>query len=224
MPDTMPQFDLMLFLGLLSEYSTQLIFAFFAVHLVWIAILWLWWRRHLHVLANCMDDFTRGLKHRSGLDRWCHPTEQIEAFLADVRDVMSGPKDSPDRAALQIRIRIFDEKRRYLNSYLFETCNDLSRTMIEIYPLLGILGTLLAMGVGLATRAAGNSASSATMLTSRLGEAIWSTVAGLIASVFLMLINSLLDARFQRLHENRIAIREAVHHVKRELSTSGGSL
>ncbi len=210
-------------LGVISQFSTRIVSGIFLMHLFVFFVLWLWWRQHLRVLVQTLRDFTSKLNHQSRLDAWCHPTEQIDAFLADVKDVMAGPKDSEDRKQLQLRLKLFDEKRRYLSAVGFETSYNICRTMIEAYPLFGILGTLLAMAVGLASRQAGDGTGNVTMIVSRLGEAIWCTVVGLVATLVLMFINSIIEPRFQKLQENRTAIRDAVQHVKRELSTSGGS-
>ena len=55
------------------------------------------------------------------------------------------------------------------------------------------------------------------MLVTRLGDAIWGTVTGLLATVVLMFLNSFLEPGFQRLAENRAHVRETVARVKREL-------
>lgn len=223
MPEVINEKTLIQVLGIVSQFSTQIVCVIFLFHLCVFFVLWLWWRQHLRVLVQTLRDFTSKLQNQSRPDAWCHPTEQIDAFLADVKDVMAGPKDSEDRKQLQTRLKLFDEKRRYLSAVGFDTSYNICRTMIEAYPLFGILGTLLAMAVGLASRQAGDGGGNVTMIVSRLGEAIWCTVVGLVSTLILMFINSIIEPRFQKLQENRAAIRDAVQHVKRELSTSGGS-
>ena len=220
MPGFIDQQQLLSLLGVLSACSMPFICLLFVAHLFAFGVLWVWWRRHLRVLASALDDFTRGLKHRSVLDGPLHLSEQIDAFVADVRDVIDGDQTSADRELLRTRVQLFDEKRRYLSSVRFETFYNICGTMIESYPLFGILGTLLAMGVGLAARQAETGGTNtAAILVTRLGEGIWATIAGLSATVVLMFINSILEPRFQRLHHSRDAVRDAVHRVKRELST-----
>ena len=224
MPNFIDQQQLLSVLGVLSACSMPFICLLFLGHLFAFFVLWIWWRRHLRVLVSSLDDFTRGLKHRSVLDSTSHLTEQIDAFVADVRDVIDGDKTSIDRDLLRGRVQLFDEKRRYLSSVMFETAYNICGTMIESYPLFGILGTLLAMGVGLAARQAGTGGTNtAAILVTRLGEGIWATIAGLSATVILMFINSILEPRFQRLHQSRDAVRDAVHRVKRELSLMPGA-
>ena len=158
----------------LSSLSTLVIAAACAVHLFAFFVLWIWSRRDLRTIASALDDFTRGLKHRSVLDTTSHLSDQIEAFLVDVNEVLESPSNEGDRQLLLQRMSILDEKRRYLHSLVFETWYNLCRTMIEAYPLAGVLGTILAIGAGLNTDT-GAAASAVSSIVSHFGDAIWST-------------------------------------------------
>ena len=202
----------------LSAVSTTVIVGAFAVHLFAFCVLWVWWRRDIQAIAGSLDEFTRGLKHRSVLDSTGHLSDQIEAFLTDVREVLDMPDANGEQKTLAHRIAILDEKRRYLNSMFFETNYNICRTMIEAYPLLGVLGTILAIGAALQTGDGEAASATVSTIVSRFGDAIWSTFAGLAAAIFLMFLNSSLEPRFQRLAENRKNVRETVALAKRELA------
>jgi biopolymer transport protein ExbB len=201
-------------LNSLSIASTFIIAVAGVVHLLFFCILWLWYRHDLRRIAAALDDFTRGIKHRSVLDRSCHLSDQIEAFLADVAEILGHPSRVEDRKLLLDRMNVLDEKRRYLHSLGFDISYNVCRSMIEAYPLLGILGTILA--IGLAVQGGGAGATPA-MIVQRFGEAIWSTCAGLVAAVVLMFLNSLVETSFTRLSENRHHVYQMVTKVKREL-------
>ena len=207
------------FTGMLNQFSalsTYVIVACFAVHLFVFFTLSLWARRDLRNMASALFDFTRGLKHQSLLDRSAPLSDQVDAFLADVNDVMDDPARAADRRSLHIRMQIMDEKRRYLNSMAFETVYNMARTMIEAYPLGGIVGTVLAIGAALNADAGG--VASVDAIVRRFGESIWCTFAGLVATIILLFINSFLEPGFNRLAENRQHVRQTVARVKRELS------
>jgi biopolymer transport protein ExbB/TolQ len=184
------------------------------VHLIAFAVLILWARADRKRIAQTLERFTAGLPHRSRMDFHVHLSDQIEAFLADIRDVLAAPPPSPDRAKLVDRIRVLDERRDYLQSLRFETAWNVARTMIEAYPLAGVLGTILAIGSALAA----DDQASVNVIVSRFGDAIWSTFAGLAAAIVLMLISSIVEPGFARLSENRLHVREMAGRVKRELS------
>lgn len=205
----------------LSSLSTLVIGAACAVHLFAFFVLWVWSRRDLRTIASALDDFTRGLKHRSVLDTTAHLSDQIEAFLVDVNEVLEAPSGEGDRQLLLQRMSILDEKRRYLHSLSFATWYNLSRTMIEAYPLAGVLGTILAIGAALQNDG-GTQVTAVSSIVTHFGEAIWSTFAGLTACIVLMFLNSLLEPRFMRLTENRQHVRDVVARAKRELTLNAG--
>lgn len=199
----------------LSSVSTTAIAAAAAVHLAFFALLWVWFRRDTRVIAASLDRFTRGLKHRSVLEATGSLGDQIEAFLADVREVLSSPNATEERRLLRERIGILDERRGYLHALPFETAYNVARTMVEAYPLAGTVGAVLAIGAALS---APESDSTVSDIVTQFGEAIWSTFAGLASAIVLMFVNSLLEPRFARLGENRAHVRETVARAKRELA------
>lgn len=205
-------------LARLSTVSTTVIAAAAAVHLAFFALLWVWFRRDTRVIAASLDRFTRGLRHRSVLEATGSLGDQIEAFLADVREVLSSPDAADERRLLRERIGILDERRGYLHALPFETAYNVARTMVEAYPLAGTVGAVLAIGAALS---APESESTVSSIVTQFGEAIWSTFAGLTAAILLMFVNSLLEPRFARLGENRANVRETVARAKRELALAG---
>ncbi len=206
----------------LSEFSTYIIASLCAAHVLMFLVLSGWARRDLRQIATSLDDFTRGLKHRSLLGSTAHLSDQIDAFIADINEVLNDESRQDDRKTLLHRMNILDEKRRYLSSMLFQTTYNMCRTMVEAYPLAGVLGTILAIGAAMQSRTAGAATSTVSLIVERFGDAIWSTFAGLVAAILLMFLNSLVEPRFQRLSENRDHIQEMVAKAKRELSLSTG--
>lgn len=203
----------------ISTYTTPAIVIVGGVHLFVFFFLWVWSGRDLRNIASALFDFTRGLRHQSVLDTTAHLSDQIDAFLADVNETLESSGRHDERVALLQRMKILDEKRRYLTSMSFETFYNMARTMIEAYPLMGVLGTILAIGAALQTESAASDPAANTLglVLARFGEAIWSTAAGLIAAMLLMFVNSILEMPFGRLAENRRHVREMIARVKREL-------
>ncbi|QDT37461.1 MotA/TolQ/ExbB proton channel family protein [Stratiformator vulcanicus] len=205
----------------LSGISTLVIAGFCGAHVLAFAVLSIWAGRDLRVIASSLDQFTRSLRHRSILEGTAGLADQIQAFLADVREVLDNPKAVEERRSLLDRIKVLDEKRGYLNSLSFETAWNVARTMIEAYPLAGVLGTILAIGSALAGDASTGDASAVSVIVARFGDAIWSTFAGLTAAILLMFLSSILEPRFARLTESRANVRDVIARAKRELTVSG---
>ena len=218
MPFKIPQSgDVGEWLQFLSSLSTPAIAVFAVLHLLFFAILRQWYSRDLRLIAGTLDDFTRGLKHRSVLDRSTSLTSQIDAFVQDINDVLTDSSRKEDRSECLRRMHILDEKRRYLESLSFETATHAARTMIEAYPLSGVLGTVLAIGSALQADASAKAASTVNVVMERFGDSIWSTFTGLFAAIVLMFVNSVLEIRFNRLTDSRTHVRDMVARAKREL-------
>ncbi len=203
----------------LSGLSATVIVGAAVFHLFCFFILSMWYRRDLSVIVGCLDDFTRELKHRSVLGRNAPLTNQVDAFVEDINDVVNDPTRVGDRTECLRRIHILDERRSYLDSLSFETASNMARTMIEAYPLAGVLGTILAIGSALQRNdAAQDAAATMSAIVTRFGDAIWSTFCGLAAAIVLMFINSMLETRFERLTQSRSHVRDMVAKAKRELA------
>jgi biopolymer transport protein ExbB/TolQ len=207
----------------LSSISTLAIVITFGAHLAFFAWLTAWARRDERRMAADLEAFTRDLKHRSVLERGLPLSDQIEAFLADVKDALDDPAKTSERQSLWQRMKILDEERRYLQSQKFETSYNICRTMIEAYPMAGILGTILAIGAALQLgKQSGDAATTVATIVQYFGDAIWSTFAGLVAAMTLMFFNSVVETRFRRLAENRAHVRETITRAKREMSLAQG--
>ena len=208
-------------LNYLAGLAATVIVGAAVFHMFGFFVLWLWHRRDLSVIAGCLDNFTRDLKHRSVLGRSAPLANQIDAFVEDINDVVTDSSRSADRTACLQRMHILDERRSYLDSLSFETSTNIARTMIEAYPLAGVLGTILAIGSALQkSETATAAATTMSRIVERFGDAIWSTFAGLAAAILLMFINSFLETRFDRLTQCRTHVRDVVAKAKRELAMS----
>jgi len=206
----------------LANLATVVIASLFVVHVAAFVWLWVWSKRDLRQIAGSLDDFTRGLKHRSILGATGHLSDQIEAFISDINEALDDSTRVEDRKALLYRMNVLDERRGYLHSMLFETSYNIWRTMIDAYPLAGVLGTILAIGVALQAPPGGESTASVNVIVNQFGNAVWSTFAGLASAIVLMFLNSCVEPPFQRLSENRQHVREMVAHAKRELAFTSG--
>lgn len=208
-------------LNRLSSLSAPVIAGVACFHLLVFFWLMAWSRRDLRRMAWDFDQFTRELKYRSILERGSNLSDQIDAFLADIKDVLDDPSKSVERQNLWQRMRILDEERRYLQSHSFETLYTMCRSMIEAYPLAGVLGTILAIGAALQS-GQGNAQQTISDIVRNFGESIWATFFGLVSAMVLMFVNSIVETKFRRLAENREHVRETVARAKRELSISAG--
>jgi biopolymer transport protein ExbB/TolQ len=203
-------------LAALSENFPWIILAFAVIHaglFSWLAVAY---RQMTSRLGAHLENLVRGFSSHSDIDRGLSIDDDINLFLADLQDVIRNPAKLHELEDLRTRLIYKDEARPYLKTASFERVYSLSRTLIEIYPLLGILGTVLAIGCGLAAQASASPESGAAIdaVVKNFGNSIWSTFMGLLFAVIYMILNAFWEPSFQRLMEHQTNVREVITAAK----------
>jgi len=134
----------------LSNHSVAGIILLAGVHVLLFAFLCIYRGREVLRLRSYLVNVLGARFRRTSEDPDRTVDEVIDSFFHDVRDVL-GTRPTGERRELCERLLTKDEDRKYLRKKWFETLYSIARTMIEAYPLAGILGTVLAIGVGLET-------------------------------------------------------------------------
>ena len=208
------------------DHFYLLILCLAAVHLAGFAWLARERTRQSQWLAGHLHNLVGGFTSHADADPYATIDEQIDSFLANIREVLDDPSRPTDLQKLHEQIVAKDETKKYLRGTRFETLYSLARTTIEIYPLLGIMGTVLAIALALNNHSStGNtSADAAGMVTERIVQnfagSIWATLAGIGCGIILLIINAALEPGFGRLLDHRVEVREAVAAVKTQLGSS----
>jgi biopolymer transport protein ExbB/TolQ len=183
---------------------------------------WLWRQRcrQAQWLAAHLENLVRGFSSHADRDPDASIDERVDSFLGNIREVLSDPARGDDQKKLYEKILAKDESKTYLRSSRFETLYSIARTSIEIYPLLGIMGTVLAIGLALNSPGADDAASLASeRIVRNFAGSIWATLAGIGCGIVLLLVNAALEPAFQRLLEHRWDVRETISAAKTQLGT-----
>jgi len=228
-----------------ADNASFLICCFAAVHFVVLSVLRVWWGRTLVTLQDYLRSLLANIKGTSDPRSIGDLDDQIEAFLLDVRAILTQEHFQHERDEIRTRVIAKKEQRPYLRAKAFERWYSVARAAVEIYPLAGILGTILAMAVSLAPggqpetvveSAAGNTAvvadagQSGTVgadkeaaettvagIVTNFRSAIWSTFFGLLFAIVFMGITAWYEPSFTRLVEYRAAVREAIREAERSM-------
>jgi len=184
------------------------------------AMLWFWLvvysRSRKRQLADYLSNAVRAFSRQSDVTYNMSIDERINVFIADIRDAISGSGSQDGTRALLDRLLTKDESRLYLKSHRFEIGYSVTRTLIEIFPLLGIVGTVIAIWAGMNTSGM-NDADKVTKVVQNFGHSVVSTAFGLGAAILFMLVNSWFEPEFERLLEYSHEIRDVVAHAKIKL-------
>src|SRR5947209_10563385 len=139
----------------ITDHFYWIILVLGTVHGIGFVALWQARNRRVRQLESHLTNLVGGLSRRSDHDPSDTVDERIDGFVADIREVIQNPHSPAEVRRLYERIVSKDELRRYLQGTKFETWYNVARTGIEIYPMLGIIGTVLAIAIGLNARAPG---------------------------------------------------------------------
>jgi biopolymer transport protein ExbB len=199
------------------DHFYWLILIMAAAHLVGFFRLWRERQRQSLWLAEHLENLLQGFSSRADRDPYPTLDERIDSFLANIREVLSDPSRSGDRQRLHEQIIAKDETKKYLRGSRFETLYSLARTTIEVYPLLGIMGTVLAIALALNTPAGEAAASATERIIENFAGSIWATLAGIGCGIVLLMVNALVEPSFQRLLEHRAEVREVIAAAKTQL-------
>lgn len=216
----------------LVDHFYLFILALGVAHFVILLVLWRWERTQTKGLAAYLSNLVRIFSSRADMDPRTTVHDRIDGFIADIREVLSDRQRHEDRERLYQRIVIKDELKPDMQGGRLETLYNFARTGIEAYPLLGILGTVLAIGLGLnaprpvvsavptavearvdapgATRSPDTTGS----IIRNFANSIWSTCAGIAFAIVLMLVNALIEPGFDRLAKHRHDVREVIGAAK----------
>ena len=172
-------------------------------------------------LADFLFNAVGTLKRRSDLARNMSIDERINVFMADIRDAIdSSAKD--EAQTLLDRLMTKDEERLYLKTHRFERWYSIARTSIEAFPLLGIIGTVIAIGAGMNVSGA-NDAEKVSRVVQNFGHSVWSTAFGLGAAIVFMGVNAWFEPEFERLLGYADSIREMIAHAKTKLGLAAAN-
>lgn len=225
-----------------SDHFYWIILALATFHAIGFVVLFRARNTRVRQLESHLANLVGVLSRRSDEDPTHTIDERIDSFITDIREVLQHPHSVAEVQRLYDRIVSKDELRRYLQGTKFETWYNVARTGIEIYPLLGIVGTVLAIGLGLNTPAsapAGNPASSTNMvappgsgaaasaepsmssstgaIVKNFASSIWATLTGLVCAIIFMMCNAYLEPGFTRLIDHRTNVRNVISHAKSQL-------
>ena len=149
-------------------------------------LLWIWLliesKARKSSLADYLFNAVRTLSRRSDLAQNMSIDERISFFISDIRDAIESPANKEDARSLLDRLMTKDESRLYLKTHGFEVRYSIARTFIEIFPLLGIVGTVLAIWAGMNTSGM-NDADKISRVVQNFSHSVISTGIGLGAGV-----------------------------------------
>jgi biopolymer transport protein ExbB/TolQ len=203
-------------LNFLANHSPLLILLIGAGHAAVFAVL----RRMAGLESARLKSFLATLhRHVAGktdADVTKDDLDLIEDYLGDIEKLFGDPAHEEELAAIRRHLLAKTESLNAKGIARLQSWHAPSRAFIEAYPFLGIIGTLLAMGVALpqASGAGAVEAEAMAGIVQAFSAAIWSTVWGLALAILFLILNSTLEPKLDRLVEDERLTRDFVIRLK----------
>jgi biopolymer transport protein ExbB/TolQ len=162
-------------------------------------------RRLVHYLEDILGSYRRS---NADVDRTVH--EQIDCFVQDIREVLD-EHTGQRRKELCQRLLTKDEARSYLKRDRSEWLYSVSRTLVEVHPLNGILGTVLAIAASMSVAGAEKTSAS---IVSNFANATSTTLVGLLAGVVFMIWHASMAPAVRRHYDHLGQVRQIVQSAR----------
>jgi len=147
----------------------------------------------------------------------------IDAHIKTISDgLMIWTKAEKENTLLRMELKE-ESKHQYDDLNFFVILYSLARSIIEVFPLLGILGTLLAIGAGFGGEEKVESEQIKSVIKN-FKDSVWVSAGGISCAIFYTLVNSYCEPIFEKLVTNKSKINDLISEAKKSVRFSANSI
>lgn len=185
-----------------------IIFLFAAVEVFLIIRMFLMMKKHEGVLLDVSDNLLKGFRDAPDRDSEQMINERIQASLDYIhRKINEDPSVKPDFAKNASKII---QRPLYQRHYKIEIYASVMSTLVQVFPLLGILGTILAIAQ---TAFQSGGQIDVSTLSNAFVLAMDTTILGITFSILFMVIESALQPKIERVINESNDFKQIVANV-----------
>lgn len=185
-----------------------IIFAFVFCEIYLVVSMHLMMKKHELVLLDVSDNLLKGFRDAPDKDSEQTISERIQASLDYInRKINEDPNLKPDFAKNANKII---QRPLYSRHYKIEIYASIMSTLVQVFPLLGILGTILA--IAQTAFQSGGQIDSAS-LSNAFVLAMDTTILGITFSILFMVIESALQPKVERVINESNHYKQIVSNV-----------
>ncbi len=179
--------------NILTNNIFLIIYGFAAIEIYLIASVFFMLKKHQMVLLDVTDNLLKGFSDAPDKDSTQHVHEKIQSSLQFITNKLSShPEMKKDFHKNAERI---NERPFYNRHYTIEIYASIMSTLVQIFPLLGILGTILAIAQ---TSFQPGATIDVSALSNAFVLAMDTTILGISFSIIFMVIESTFQAKIER--------------------------
>jgi biopolymer transport protein ExbB/TolQ len=193
---------------LMTENIFPIIYIFAAIEVYLVITIFILLRKHDKTLIDATDNLLKGFEDAPDKDFQLHAHEKIQNSLQFISHKL---KSTPEiKQKLWNNAQKITERPNYNKHYKIEIFASIMSTLVQVFPLLGILGTILAIAQ---TTLTAEGAINASALSKAFVLAMDTTILGLVFSILFMVIESTFQPKIERVIQESNDYREIVSSV-----------
>ena len=183
------------YLYAISDYVTWLIFLLAIFELLLYIFLFKVISRKMLQLRDSLFNLLRGVKNFPERNKLRNVYDEVRALINALKTIKEHQREYiEDKRTIIMNVNQQDSKKLSIKSFRIDSWSNVAAAIVQIFPLMGILGTVLAMGQSMQKK---NSLLNPEIsnLVSSFVNAVDTTILGLIFTVFFMIINAFFEAK-----------------------------
>lgn len=169
-----------------------IIFLFVAVEAYLVVTIFMLVKKHESTLIDVSDNLIKGFTDAPDRDSHQSTHEKIESALDFITNKISANPET--KKVFAQNAQTIRQRSIYGRHYKIEMCASVMSTLVQIFPLLGILGTILAI----AQTGFSSDTIDVSNLTGAFVLAMDTTILGIFFSILFMIVESTFDPKIER--------------------------
>jgi len=162
-----------------------------------------------HQLCDSLRNMLRGIKDPPEQDRSRIIHDEIVSLLDCAESLRK--TSAEDFKRLLSNIRNQDARKIDLKSYRIDSWSNVANAIVQAFPLLGIFGTILAIGQSLQ-----GSEGDVSVIMAAFTNAVNTTILGLVFALIYMIVDAFFQAKSGRLKNELNKYRDVIKHYQHE--------
>lgn len=194
--------------SIITNHIFEIIYAFAIIEVILVGVVVFRAKRQTTRLLDSVENLTRGFHDAPEKDSSMTNHERIQSMIQYVQNKMLTDEDS--RGVILNSVSKQNEKSAANRYQDLEVFSSIMSTLVQVFPLLGILGTILAIA-GTAGEAGGKI--DPEVLTSAFVVAMDTTILGIGFSILFMLVESALIPKVERVVSESVNYRKVLDSI-----------
>lgn len=192
----------------LTKNIFTIIYIFVGVEIYLVISVFLMMRKHELKLSDAVDNLMKGFSDAPDKDSTQYTHEKIEAALEFIKNkIILNPEYKKDFCKNAGRV---SERAIYSRYHRIEIYSSILSTLVQVFPLLGILGTILAIAQ---TAFQGGGQIDVSSLSNAFILAMDTTILGITFSIIFMVLESAFQPKIERVITESHEYRKIISHI-----------